>query len=87
MKTQRNSTTDPSVPGNNQVGGTHYTDMLIQPWDAMRVWMTPEQYIGYHKGAIIGYVARCDVKGGLEDIEKAYHHMGELIEFAKKVKP
>ena len=67
-----------------QVGGDHYKKLAIQPWDAMKVWLTPEQYIGYHKAAVIGYVARCDDKGGLEDIKKALHHLVELIEFSEE---
>lgn len=70
-------------PRNLQIGGSHYVDMKIQPWDAMKVWLTPEQYIGYHKGAIIGYIARCDAKGGSEDIRKAGHHMEELLAYLR----
>ena len=25
-----------------QVGGSHYKDMAIQPWQAMEAWLTPE---------------------------------------------
>ena len=72
-----------SEASRKQVGGDHYVKMDIQPWDAMKAWLSPEQYIGYHKGVIIGYVARCDSKGGLEDIKKAHHHMAELIEYSE----
>jgi hypothetical protein len=70
-----------------QEGGTHYLDMEIQPWDAMQTWMTKEQYIGYHKGTVIGYIARCDQKGGLLDIKKAAHHLEELIAFIESHPP
>lgn len=63
-----------------QVGGSHYRDMSIQPWDAMDAWMTPEELRGYHKGVVIAYLAREKQKGGDEDIRKAAHHMRKLCE-------
>ena len=63
-----------------QVGGSHYKDMEVQPWQAMEAWLTPEEYRGYHKGVAIGYLARERQKGGLQDIEKAIHHLNRLVE-------
>jgi hypothetical protein len=63
-----------------QVGGSHYKDMEVQPWQAMEAWLTPEEYRGYHKGVAIGYLARERQKGGLQDIEKAIHHLHRLVE-------
>lgn len=65
-----------------QVGGDHYKNMGVQPWTAMQSWMTPEQYIGFLRGNALKYLARCDVKGGLEDVKKAHHYLTELIEFS-----
>jgi hypothetical protein len=67
-----------------QVGGSHYKDMPIQPWEAMEAWMTPEEYRGYHKGVAIGYLARERQKGGLQDIEKAVHHLHRLLEVERE---
>jgi len=64
----------------NQVGGAHYKDMPVQPWQAMEAWLTPEEYRGHHKGTAIGYIARERSKGGMQDIEKAVHHLQRLIE-------
>lgn len=64
----------------NQVGGSHYMDMAIQPWQAMEAWLTPEEYCGYHKGVAIAYLAREGQKGGIEDIKKAIHHLQRLVE-------
>ena len=64
---------------NKQVGGTHY-QKVIQPWDAMEAWMSREQFIGYLRGNAIKYLARCDDKGGLEDLQKAQHYLAKLIE-------
>ena len=63
-----------------QVGGTHYTSLLIQPWDAMEAWMSPEQFKGFLLGNAIKYLARCQKKGGLQDLEKAAHYLDKLIE-------
>lgn len=63
-----------------QVGGAHYRDMAIQPWEAMEAWLTPEEYRGYQKGVAIAYLAREQQKGGLQDIEKAIHHLQRLVE-------
>ena len=62
-----------------QVGGTHYESMKIQPWDALKVWLTPEEYRGYMKGTAIVYLAREGWKGGDQDIAKALHHLSELV--------
>ena len=64
----------------SQVGGAHYKDMAVQPWQALEAWLTPEEYRGYHKGVAIAYLAREQSKGGMQDIEKAMHHLQRLIE-------
>ena len=63
-----------------QVGGDHYRSKAIQPWDAMESWMSPEQYKGFLRGNAIKYLARCDDKGGIEDIKKAEHYLAKLTE-------
>lgn len=63
-----------------QVGGSHYKDMEVQPWQAMEAWLTPEEYRGYHKGVVIAYLARERQKGGLDDIRKSVHHLQRLLE-------
>lgn len=64
----------------NQVGGTHYKEMAVQPWEALEAWLTPAEYRGYHKGVAISYLAREQSKGGMQDIQKAVHHLQRLIE-------
>ena len=60
-----------------QVGGDHYKKMDIQPWQAARAWLTPEQFKGYMVGTALAYLARVnaqgDGKGGDLDIAKAMH--------------
>jgi hypothetical protein len=63
-----------------QVGGDHYKNMGVQPWKAMESWMTPEQFAGFLRGNAIKYLARCDAKGGIDDIKKARHYIDKLVE-------
>ena len=74
----------PFVPSNRaddlQVGGDHYKNMGVQPWKAMEAWMTPEQFAGFLRGNAIKYLARCDAKGGIDDVKKARHYIDKLIE-------
>lgn len=63
-----------------QVGGTHYKKLDIQPWDAMKVWMSKEAFHGFLQGNVIKYIARYKDKNGLEDLKKARHYLDKLIE-------
>ena len=63
-----------------QVGGEHYKSKRIQPWAAMEAWLTPEQFRGFLRGNAIKYLARCDDKGGIEDVKKARHYLDKLLE-------
>jgi len=40
-------------PSNYPVGGTHYTDMRVQPWEVMEVVLERHEFLGYLKGCII----------------------------------
>jgi len=63
------------IQNNNQVGGKHYKDKRIQPWDYIH-----SNGIGYLAGNIIKYVSRYKDKSGLEDLYKAKHYIEKLIE-------
>ncbi len=63
-----------------QVGGSHYSKHKIQPWAAMEAWMSPEEFKGYLRGNVVKYIARCNDKGGREDILKAKHYIEKLLE-------
>lgn len=65
-----------------QAGGMHYKVKDIQPWDAMKAWMTPEQFEGYLRGNVIKYLARYPDKGGGLDLHKARHYLEKLLEVA-----
>ena len=59
----------------NQVGGTHYAQKAIQPWDYIVT-----NNLGYLEGNVIKYVSRHKQKGGVEDLRKAAHYLEKLIE-------
>ena len=67
-----------------QVGGNHYKTLAVQPWAAMEAWMTPEAFMGFLRGNAIKYLARCDQKGGMEDLRKAQHYVTKLIEVSER---
>ena len=63
-----------------QVGGSHYKDKAVQPWEAMQAWMSSAEFTGFLRGNAIKYLARCQDKGGIEDLQKARHYLDKLIE-------
>jgi hypothetical protein len=65
----------------SQVGGDHYKNMKLQPWQVMRAVMTREEYTAYHIGTVMAYLMRHKAKGGEQDIKKAQHHLTELVEY------
>lgn len=67
----------------SQVGGKHYLQQHIQPWEAMESWFTAAEFEGYLRGNVVKYLARYRDKNGIEDLEKAKHYIEKLIEFLK----
>lgn len=64
------------MPANEeQVGGRHYIEKPIQPWDYIIA-----NKLGYLEGNIVKYVSRYKEKGGVEDLIKASHYLEKLIE-------
>ena len=60
-----------------QVGGSHYKDKSIQPWDYIIA-----NDLGYLEGNVVKYVSRWKNKNGVEDLKKAQHYLSKLIEVA-----
>lgn len=63
-----------------QVGGNHYKDMPLQPWDVMQAVMTHQEFVGFLKGDIIKYSMRAGRKDGTDDAAKAKHYADKLAE-------
>ena len=60
-----------------QVGGSHYKNLAIEPWDAAQAWLSKEEFVGFLKGNIIKYIARTK---NANDLDKAAHYMQKLME-------
>lgn len=58
-----------------QVGGDHYTSMVIQPVDYIHANRIP-----FIEGNVIKYISRWRSKNGVADLEKARHFIDILIE-------
>lgn len=58
-----------------QVGGDHYRNKAVQPWDYIS-----GNGLGYLEGCVIKYVSRYKDKDGLQDLLKARHYLDKLIE-------
>jgi hypothetical protein len=63
-----------------QVGGSHYKDMAIQPWEVMQAVLTPEEFRGFLRGNVIKYAMRAGRKEGSDDTAKARHYAQKLKE-------
>lgn len=64
-----------SSANDHQVGGSHYNQGSIQPWDYIL-----DQGLGYLEGNVVKYVSRYKRKNGLQDLLKARHYLDKLIE-------
>jgi hypothetical protein len=63
-----------------QVGGTHYKDMAVQPWEVMQYVLTYDEFVGFLKGNVIKYSMRQGKKEGSDDAAKALHYLAKLQE-------
>jgi len=64
-----------------QVGGSHYTNMAIQP-----VEYIVKNDIPYREANIIKYASRHKLKNGAEDIKKVIHYAEMILEDYEKQK-
>lgn len=69
---------------NIQIGGTHYKDMLVQPWTVMEAVLTHDEFIGFLKGNCIKYCMRQGHKQGSDDGGKLAHYVDKLNEVLNK---
>lgn len=71
------NTTDRIVSRDTQVGGNHYKDHAIQPWDIII-----EYKLDYFEGNALKYLLRRKVNR-VEDLAKAIHYMEQALHMAK----
>lgn len=63
-----------------QIGGDHYKNMGVEPWDVVDTWPIDQQ-IGYYRGGVLKYVMRMGTKDEeLQEIKKGKHYIDKLIE-------
>lgn len=67
-----------STANEMQIGGDHYREKTIQPWDFIAA-----NQLGYFEGNIVKYVSRWKDKGGINDLKKARHYLDKLIELSE----
>jgi hypothetical protein len=58
-----------------QVGGNHYKETTLQPWDVISAWSLDPWLAN-----VVKYVQRHQRKNGREDLEKAVHYLEYVIE-------
>lgn len=58
-----------------QIGGTHYSDLAIEPIDFITA-----NNLSFCEGNIVKYIARWKAKNGVEDLKKARWYIDFLIE-------
>ena len=66
-------------PDKKQIGGKHYNNMPISPWDIITA-----NGLDFFEGNVLKYILRWRVKGGIADLEKAIHYLEKLIEVERE---
>ena len=59
---------DKAFPQNKQIGGSHYRNFSIQPYEFI------SKTISFFQGCVIKYVCRYKNKNGIQDLEKVIHY-------------
>jgi hypothetical protein len=80
------NTTAPAKANELQVGGQHYKEMGMQPWDVMEAVLSREEFIGFLKGNIVKYSMRQGRKDS-DDAGKALHYKMKLKEVLRGIDP
>ena len=63
-----------------QIGGDHYKNMGVEPWDVVDTWPI-EQRIGAYRHGALKYLMRMGSKDEqLQEIKKCGHYIQKLIE-------
>ena len=56
-------------PQDKQIGGSHYKNMVIQPYEFIS-----KNELTFFPGNVIKYVCRYKQKNGIQDLEKVIHY-------------
>jgi hypothetical protein len=72
-------------PGERQIGGTHYKDMGLEPWDIIDTWPA-EQRIGAYRAGALKYTMRMGSKDDeIQEAEKGLHYQEKLVATLKEI--
>lgn len=77
----RPSTADQGARADDrQVGGTHYRNMDVSPWDVVDSWPL-EQRIGAYRAGALKYLMRMGSKDeSPQEVAKGIHYMEKLLD-------
>jgi len=66
-----------------QIGGDHYKNMGVEPWDVIDTWPL-YQRIGAYRAGALKYIMRMGAKDESEqEISKGIHYLEKLLETLK----
>ena len=60
---------DSITPQERQIGGSHYKNFRIQPYEFIS-----KNNLSFFQGCVVKYVCRYQRKGGAEDLKKIVHY-------------
>ena len=60
---------DEAFPQNKQIGGSHYRNMKIQPYEFIS-----KNDLSFFQGNVVKYVCRYKSKNSIQDLEKIIHY-------------
>ena len=70
-----------AFPQDKQIGGSHYKDFPIQPYEFIS-----KNNLSFFQGNVVKYVCRYLNKNGIQDIEKIIHYCELEIKKMKDMK-
>ena len=75
-----------NTANDRQVGGDHYKNRQLQPWDVVDTFFSHAEAIGFYRGSALKYLLRAGTKHAnpaIQDYQKAEHYLQKLIETLK----
>jgi hypothetical protein len=67
-----------------QIGGDHYKNMGVEPWEVVDTWPL-YQRIGFYRGGALKYIMRLGGKDEMEqEAGKGLHYLEKLVEVLKE---
>ena len=72
---------DDAFPQERQIGGSHYKDFFIQPYEFIA-----KNDLSFFQGNVVKYVCSYKLKNGIQDLEKIIHYCELEIKKLKDTK-